>query len=124
MFAFLRENASMGYIISGLLLTGVGVSFFTSPNSNVIMSSVPRKDYGMAASVLSTARTVGQVVGMALLTIIINVIIGNVPISSVAPGLIVRDMNISFSVFTVICVVGIFFSLQRTKRQTQATDIS
>lgn len=120
MFARLGEGSSLFYIMAGLILTGVGVSFFTSPNSNVIMGSVSREDYGMASSVLSTARTVGQAIGMALLTIIINVVIGNVPIASVEPALIVRDMNISFTVFACICVVGIFFSLQRTKRPAPA----
>ena len=117
MFAFVDEGTSMIYVIGGLILTGVGISFFNSPNSNIIYSSVSKKEYGVTSSIISTARTFGQVVGMAILTIIINKVIGSIPIEQVAPGAIVRDMHISFFVFTAICVVGIFFALARKKQQ-------
>jgi len=115
MFAFVGLNTPVPYILAGMLLTGVGISLFTSPNSNMIYSSVSNRDYGVVASLLSTVRTFGQVIGMAILTIIINTVIGSVPIEKVAPGAFVLDMKISFFVFTAICIVGIFFSLRRAK---------
>jgi len=115
MFAFLDEQTPTLYIIAGLLLTGIGVAFFSSPNSNMIMGSVENKDYGVAASVMSTSRMVGQVIGMAFLTIIINAVIGNVPIADVPPASIVQNMQITFPIFAAICCVGILFSLRRGK---------
>jgi len=117
MFAFLDLQTSIIYIIGGLLLTGLGVAFFSTPNASMIMGSVESKDYGVAASMMSTSRMVGQVVGMALLTIIVNAVIGNVPIADVAPAAIVLDMRISFPIFGAICCVGIFFSLRRGIRR-------
>jgi len=117
MFAFLNEQSSIVYIIAGLILTGVGVAFFSSPNSNMIMGSVDNKDYGVAASVMSTARTLGQVIGMAVLTIIINAVIGNVLIENVAPAALIHGMRISFPIFAGICCIGIMFSLQRGRKK-------
>jgi len=115
MFAFLDLGTPVPYIIAGFLLTGLGISFFTSPNSNVIYGSVSNRDYGVATSLVSTSRNFGQVIGMALLTIIIHAVIGNVPIAEVAPEAIVRNMQISFLVFSAICFAGIVISLQRRK---------
>jgi len=118
MFVFLDESTPMAYIIGGLLLTGFGIAFFSSPNSNVILSSVSNKDYGIASSLNSTARTFGQVIGMALLTIIIHITIGNVPIANVGADALIRDMRVSYIVFSAICVVGVLISLQRRKTKT------
>ena len=112
-FAFVGLQTSIPYVLAGMILTGVGISFFSSPNANVIYSSVSNKDFGVAASMLSTVRTFGQVMGMAILTIIINKVIGNIPIENVAPSAIVHDMQISFFVFTAICIIGILFSVRR-----------
>jgi len=79
----------------------------------MIMGSVDNKHYSVAASMMSSSRMIGQVFGMALLTIIVNAVIGNVPIAEVSPALIVHDMQISFPIFGAICCVGIFFSLSR-----------
>jgi len=113
MFAFLNEQTAVWYIVSGLVLAGIGVALFSSPNANMIMSSVDNKDYSVASSVMSTSRIVGQVAGMALLTVIINAVVGNVPIASVAPAAMVLNMQVTFPVFAAICCVGIIISLKR-----------
>ena len=115
MFVFLNGQTPISFILAGLVVAGVGVGLFASPNLSIIMGSVSKEDYGVATSVLSTSRSFGQVLGMAILTIIINAVIGSVPIASVASASIVRDMHISFSIFACICVVGVLFSLKRGK---------
>ena len=118
MFSLLTETTPIPYIIAGFLITGTGIGFFTSPNSNVIYASVSHKDYGTATALVSTSRNFGQVIGMAILTIIINVVIGNTPIAAVAPEALVHNIKISFTVFAAICFSGIFISFQR--RQARA----
>ena len=115
MFAFMGGQTPLAYILAALLLTGFGVGLFSSPNANVVLGSVSKKDYSVATSVQSTARTVGQVFGMAVLTIIMNAVIGNVQIDHVAPTAIIRDTHISFLAFAAVCIVGIFISLRRRK---------
>ena len=116
MFIFLDLNTSMAYIIAGLLLMGFGIAFFASPNSNVIYGSVGNKDYGVATSMISSARTFGQVIGMALLTLIMHIVMGVVPIADVQPSVLVQDMKVSYIVFAAICFVGVLISLQRRKK--------
>ena len=119
MFAFLDGQTPLAYILAALLLTGFGVGLFSSPNANVVLGSVSKKDYSVATSVQSTARTVGQVFGMAVLTIIINAVIGNVQIDHVAPAAIIRDAHISFLVFAGVCIIGILISLRRRAKKEE-----
>ena len=118
MFVFLNDQTPIPYIIAGLLVTGFGIAFFSSPNSNVIFGAVSNDDYGVTTSLISTARNYGQVIGMALLTFIIHITIGDVPIAQVEPSALIYDMQVSFIVFAAICVVGVLISLQRREKSS------
>lgn len=113
MLAFVNEETAFPYIIAALLLVGTGFGIFSSPNANIIMSSVENSEYSMASAMQSTARTLGQVISMAIITIIMTVVIGNKAIEDATHDEIVFDMHISFTVFACICVAGIFISLKR-----------
>jgi MFS family permease len=117
LFIFIGADTPLWLLIAGLLLVGFGFGLFSSPNTNAIMSSVEPRDFGVASSVQSTARTMGQVIGMALITIVTNIIIGNVELTAVPKRIFVQDMHVSFIVFAVLCAVGIPFSIQRKAKR-------
>ena len=80
------------------------------------MSSVPKKYYGLAASMLSTVRLVGQVVSIAIVTLLLSI-----DWSWLAEAdSIVRNIELSFLVFTVLSVIGIIPSLSRKKQHSEA----
>jgi MFS family permease len=118
-FIFIGVNTPLWHLIAGLLVVGFGFGLFSSPNTNAIMSSVGPGDFGVASSVQNTARTMGQVIGMALITIVTNAIIGDAELADVPRGLFVQNMHVSYIIFAALCVVGIFFSMERkaTKKQ-------
>jgi EmrB/QacA subfamily drug resistance transporter len=49
-----------------LLLTGLGIGLFTSPNSSAVLGSVPPQQRGVANGVLGTSRTLGMILGIAV----------------------------------------------------------
>ena len=102
------------WIIAGILvLQGMGFSLFASPNTNAVMSSVNRKDYGIASSTLGTMRLVGQALSMAIVSFIFAANLGRAKITpEVAPQLI-TSTNLAFLVFAALCFIGIFCSLAR-----------
>lgn len=53
-------------LVGALLLTGAGTAVFTQPNNSAIMGSAPANRRGVAAGTLATARTTGQLIGVAL----------------------------------------------------------
>lgn len=49
------------------LPVAIGMSLFNSPNNSAIMGSAPKNRLGVASAVLSTVRTLGQVIGISVL---------------------------------------------------------
>ena len=114
-FIFIDEDTSIAMIIAALLVTGIGFSFFSSPNTNAIMSCVERKDYGIATSVLNTMRSIGQTTSMVIVTIIVATMLPGIQITDADPETLVQVIHRAFIIFTIMCVIGIFISLKRKR---------
>ena len=102
-------------IAAALFIAGIGIALFSSPNTNVIMSRVDPSEFSVANSILSTMRTTGQSTGMAIVTIVVSATVGNVSLYEVPTEDLVKTMHIGFTIFAVLCAMGIFMSLQRKK---------
>jgi EmrB/QacA subfamily drug resistance transporter len=96
-----------------LVLAGVGFALFSSPNTNAVMSSVDKRDYGMASSALSTMRLTGQAFSMAIVALVLSIYVGNAKMAAVAPGRLVAASQVAFLVFGVLCACGVVASLAR-----------
>jgi len=112
---FLDVNTSYTYLIISLLILGLGFGIFSSPNTNAVMGSVDKKFLGIASATVATMRLSGQMISMATAAMIIHVFIGNEKIAPENFHLFIRSINISFIVFAVLCVFGVFASLVRGK---------
>ena len=100
-------------IVGALLVTGLGVAIFSSPNMNAIMSCVDRAHYGVASSVLATMRTLGQTSGIAITTIVVSARLGNATLAEAPLPDFEGAMHLSFRIFACICIVGMFMSMKR-----------
>jgi EmrB/QacA subfamily drug resistance transporter len=63
----LPERGSALAYVWRFLPVAVGMSLFNSPNNSAIMGSAPKNRLGIASAVLSTVRTLGQMIGVAVL---------------------------------------------------------
>ena len=113
MLIFLEEGSPLIYLICSLAVVGTGFALFSSPNSNAIMSSVEKQRYGVASSIMSASRTIGQTASMAVVTMIIGAVIGNVTLASAPAGSVVNAIHLAFIVNAVLCGIGIFCSAKR-----------
>jgi EmrB/QacA subfamily drug resistance transporter len=100
-------------IITGLTLLGTGIAFFSSPNTSAIMGSVEKQNYGIATSIVSTMRLIGQMLSMGIVAFIMNVFIGNSIITGANHAAFIGCARVSFAVFGILCTLGIFASLAR-----------
>ncbi len=112
-FIFVHEGTSLFLIILALIITGLGFSLFSSPNTNAVMSCVEKEDYGVASSILATMRSIGHTMSMVIVTIIVTRYMGNAALAEADPATLVKVINTSFIIFTIICGVGAFISLKR-----------
>jgi EmrB/QacA subfamily drug resistance transporter len=60
------QTSVIGYVLRFIPI-GIGIGCFQSPNNSAIMGAVPRERLGVASGLLSITRTLGQVVGIAVL---------------------------------------------------------
>jgi EmrB/QacA subfamily drug resistance transporter len=115
MLTFLNNDTSLVFIFASLFVLGLGFGFFTSPNTNAVMSSVDRRFYGVAAGTLGTMRLVGQAFSLGLVLLLFSIFIGKVQITPDAYPLFLDTMRIAFLISAVLCFAGIFASFARGK---------
>lgn len=102
---------SLEYVLFGLFILGIGFGLFSSPNTNVVMGSVSKQDYGIASAMLATMRTTGMVLSMAIASLIIHILVGDEKINPSNIKEFSLSTQIVLSVFTFLCFLGVFFSL-------------
>ncbi len=112
---FVSEATAIWYIVCILVLLGIGFGLFSSPNTNVIMSSVDKRFYGVASGMNGTMRLLGQMLSMGIAMMIFAVVTGPVEITPEYYPQFIASLHYAFMLFTIFCIVGIFASLVRGK---------
>ena len=114
----LGSTPSENEIISRLMLAGVGLGLFSSANNSAIMGVVPIDRQGVANGVVSTARQLGMMLGVAATTAIFK---ARYPLYSAlgeaqATAAAAAD---AFLVVAVIILLGALTSLVRGTEEAQ-----
>ena len=116
---FLNKDTPLYLVILAMVLQGIGMGLFSSPNMNAIMSSVPPKDAPTASASQATMRTIGQTMSLGLLTLIFAWVMGNLALSTQYADLIVKSSQIICTICMFACLVSIFASLVGIKSKDE-----
>lgn len=114
--SFIDADTTNMYIISGLIILGIGFGMFSSPNTNVVMSSVDKKAFGTASATVSTMRNTGMMFSMAIASLVIHSFLGDAKISIENLPQFILSTKLVFAIFTVLCFAGVFASLAKNKK--------
>lgn len=124
LLSFLSMETKIIYIILYLFILGFGFALFSSPNTNAVMSSVPKKYLGVASSFLATMRVTGQTMSMGITTLVFSIYIGSVKITPEYHAAFMTSMNILFLIFGCLSFAAIFASLARGKSMKNGNGVS
>ncbi len=124
LLVFLAESTPLWYMLACLVVLGVGLGLFSSPNTNAIMSAVEKRYYGVASGMNGTVRLVGQMLSMGVAMMLFSIIIGRVEITPDYYPQFIRSLQYAFVLFTILCLLGIAASLKRGKRQPVSVPIT
>jgi EmrB/QacA subfamily drug resistance transporter len=113
---FVGTTTPMLFIIVLLFLLGFGFGLFSSPNSNIIMSSVDKKHYGQASATMGTMRLTGQAFSMGIATMAISLTLGNKVITPDLHPDFMKSFHITFTICAALCLVGTYASSFRVKK--------
>jgi len=106
------------------MILGLGFAFFSSPNTNAIMSAVESRTYGVASATLATMRQVGMMFSMGITMLIFAIYLGRIEITPEYYSIFVESMKIAFVIFAALCFVGIFASLARGRAEKRVSEPS
>lgn len=107
----LNKDTPLYMVVIAMILQGIGMGLFSSPNMNAIMSSVPPKDAPTASASQATMRTIGQTMSLGMLTLIFAWVMGNLPLSTQYANLIVQSSQTICIISMCACILAIFASL-------------
>ncbi|HTX71184.1 MAG TPA: MFS transporter [Rectinemataceae bacterium] len=116
LLATLGPRTALLPIVLDLMAVGTGYAFFSSPNTNAVMGSVPPRHYGIASATLGTMRLVGQMLSMGIAMLMLSLSLGRRPVGPALSREVLQGMRLCFAIFTALCVAGVFASLARGKR--------
>ncbi len=119
--AFLTADTPHWIIVLILLWVGVGFALFSSPNMNIIMSSVDRSQYGQASGSAASMRVIGQIISMTIVTLLFAGMFDGKGIEQVPNPTFLKSMKWGFLTFAGISLIGIYFSIVREKSPHQTS---
>jgi EmrB/QacA subfamily drug resistance transporter len=68
----IQQATPVWELVLFLVLFGIGLGMFGSPNNSALMGSVENKDRGAAGGILATVRNLGMVTGLGAISLIFN----------------------------------------------------
>ena len=111
-YLILGETSPVPLFVVIMCLVGAGNAMFQAPNNTIIMSNVPKSDYGVAGSLNALARNFGMVVGISISTTILyqamSLKLGERVVGFVEgrPDVFVYGMHITYMLSFSICLLA------------------
>ncbi len=115
---FLSQTTPYWMLVCLLMLLGVGFGIFSSPNTNVIMGSVDKKNYTQASATTGTMRLSGQAFSMGIAGMVISFYIGDNKITPELHANFMQSVQMTFIIFVALCLVGVYASTARIMKKT------
>ncbi len=79
--AFVDNSSALSIIVFAMILNGIGMGLFTTPNNNAALGAVNPQRLSAATAILNLARYLGNMLGTAIVMLLMVVFIGNADIS-------------------------------------------
>lgn len=121
LFLLSRADATTSHLalVAILATIGVGAGLFSAPNSSAVMGAVPSSQRGVAAAIMSTARTLGNTLGLGLAGAIFTTALAGHAMTD--PQSVIRGVSVGFTTTSVLAFIAACTSAARPSRPQSAT---
>ncbi len=118
MLSFLDKSTTHFQIVWHLAIVGFGMGIFSSPNSNAILSSVPRSNVGLVSGLTALMRTSGITFGIGLSVFFFTSFRDKAAAAGITEhaSLFVAGLQPAFKISALIVVLSLILSATRGKR--------
>jgi MFS family permease len=117
---FLGETTPYWYIILALIVLGFGFALFSTPATHVVMGSVDRRLLGVASATIAAVRQAGMSLSTGVAALMLAVLVGRKVITGADYPALLTSIQLTFLIFTVLCVIGVGMSLVGPGKGEQA----
>ncbi|MGB2131271.1 MAG: MFS transporter [Marinobacterium sp.] len=111
--ALLDQDSSLEQVMLALLVMGTGFGLFSSPNNNGALSVVPTEKLSIGSSLLNISRTLGNMLGMAVVVFLFNMFIGNAQLTSDQFPALMNLLEFAFWICCGYCLLAAWRSWSR-----------
>lgn len=109
--AMINPDTSFTYIVVVMILLGMSLGLFSSPNMTAIMNSVGPEHHGTASSMVATMRITGMLFSATAIAVILSIYLGDAPVNSGNIPQFVASMQTSLYLFSFLSFLGVIFSM-------------
>ena len=124
------ETSSLGRLLPGMILQGVGIGMFSSPNSSAILSTVEPARYGVISGLLALLRNSASVTSIALGTAIVTATMASMGFSSSLEAVsgtgdaevlkaFTSGLRLTFLVMGSLLLVGLVLSVLKVEQREE-----
>lgn len=107
MITLITRTSTLNYIIVAMILYGIGYGIFASPNTKIIMSSVPPEENSSASASVTASKYIGKTISLSLFTVLFAIILGNVTINPSNYNLLILTSQITCGICTIFLVIAL-----------------
>lgn len=124
----LTEDSVIVYAVSFMGLMSLGQALFQPANNSLVMSNCPKNQLGVAGSINSLVRNLGQIVGITLSTTILYTFMSknlSYKVSGYVFGkdyVFVYGMKNDYRILAIICFVGVILNFFRIIQKRKSID--
>jgi MFS family permease len=111
LLSWVDTTTPLPLVVATLAMIGVGVGLFNAPNSSAVMGAVPSARRGVAAAILSTARTLGNTLGLGLAGAIFTTALAGRELTN--PTFVVQAVSVGFATASGLALLGALTSAAR-----------
>ncbi len=104
----LSEATSWWSVVFRLIVAGIGIGIFISPNTSALMGSAPKNRQGTAAGIHATSRNFGMVLGVGYAGAVFTSILGSG--HDAGNTLTIEAVRTSFLASAVLVAIGFFIT--------------
>ncbi len=127
-YLLLKQQTTLWLFGMIMVLVGVGNAMFGAPNNTIIMSSVEKKDLGVAGSMNALARNFGMIVGVTLSTTVLYQSMSYKMSEKVTgyvadrPDVFIYGMHVTYIMAVCICLFATLLTIFRLKKSKKGTN--
>ncbi|TXH71192.1 MAG: MFS transporter [Thiothrix sp.] len=100
-------------ILICLVAFGIGFGLFSTPNSNSVLGSVPPERLGMSSALLNLSRLLGQMLGTAIISLLMSLMIGQAKITPEHYASLMEVVAWAVSLSLLFALAAAYFSKER-----------